>query len=110
MTPEGKVKDGVKNWLRKLQAYWHMPVQNGMGAPALDFHVCVPIVITQAMVGKTIGVYVGIETKAPGKHPTPRQLRTMREIEDAGGVALCVDQQNINEEMVKCLLTMITTR
>jgi hypothetical protein len=108
MTLEGRVKDEIKKFLRKLQAYFHMPVQNGMGAPALDFHTCIPIVITPAMVGKTIGVYVGIEAKAPGKQPTPRQTRTMSDIQDAGGIAICVDQQNINEEMAKCLVKIIT--
>jgi len=106
-TPEGKVKEEIKRWLRKLRAYWHMPVQNGMGAPALDFHVCMPIVITPAMVGKTIGVYIGIEAKAPGKEPTPRQTRTMSDIIDAGGIAICVNQENINEELAKCLINLI---
>lgn len=107
-TPEGKVKASLKKWLSKLQAYYHCPVQNGMGAPALDFHTCIPIVITPAMVGKTIGVYVGIEAKAPGKQPTPRQTRTMSDIQDAGGIAICVDQHNISEEIAKCLVDLIT--
>lgn len=90
-TPEGKVKAHVKTILKMLKAYWHMPVQNGMGQPALDFHVCLPIVVTQEMVGTRIGVYVGIETKAPGKHLTPRQEQTARAIRDSGGKVFLID-------------------
>lgn len=91
MTPEGKVKGTVKTLLKMLKAYWHMPVQNGMGQPALDFHVCLPILITSEMVGKRMGLYVGIETKAPGKPLTPRQQVTARSIEDAGGKVFLID-------------------
>ncbi|MFI5397627.1 MAG: hypothetical protein ACHQ9S_18980 [Candidatus Binatia bacterium] len=90
-TPEGAVKYRVKVLLKKLQAYWHMPVQNGMGSPSLDFHVCLPVLITQDMVGKTMGMYVGIETKAPGNVPTARQLTTMAEIRRAHGHALVIE-------------------
>lgn len=86
-TPEGRVKDKVK---RRLTAefplcYRFMPVQNGMGAPALDFYFCID------------GVFVGIETKktppsgsrtAPA--PTPRQRTTMEDITTAGGLAFLV--------------------
>lgn len=90
-TPEGKVKDKVKAVLRSRLSYWHMPVQNGMGQPALDFHVCMPVLITPEMVGETIGVYVGIETKKPGGKLTPRQINTMAEIAAAGGKTFMID-------------------
>lgn len=79
MTPEGKVKAKVKDVLRRRRVYWHCPVQNGMGAPSLDFICCAN------------GLYLGIETKAPGQKPTPRQLNTMSEIEAANGLTLVVD-------------------
>jgi hypothetical protein len=62
-----------------------------MGSPALDFHVCVPVEITPEMVGQTIGLYVGVEAKAPGGQPTPRQLNTMAEIAAAGGKTFLID-------------------
>lgn len=72
--------------LRQHGAYWHCPVMNGMGAPALDFHVC------------HRGRYAGIETKAPGNKPTPRQLRTKRDIELAGGVVFIIsDGEGLKE-------------
>ena len=78
-TPEGKVKDVVKEELNHIGAYWHMPVQNGMGRPSLDFNGCYK------------GMFFAIETKAPGKEPTPRQLITIREIEQAGGLVFVID-------------------
>lgn len=80
-TPEGKVKDYVRARMAKLYplSYRFMPVQNGLGAPALDFYYCVG------------GHFLAIETKAPGKKPTPRQLATKKEIEDANGVVWIVD-------------------
>jgi hypothetical protein len=51
-----------------------------MGAPALDFmHVTVK--------GRTCA----IETKAPGKSPTPRQLLTISAICEAGGTVFVID-------------------
>lgn len=90
-TPEGRVKSTVKTFLKLCRAYWHMPVQNGMGQPALDFHVCLPILITPDMVGSRVGLYVGIETKAKGKSFTPRQQVTANAIVEAGGKVFLID-------------------
>lgn len=106
-TPEGKVKDKLKAFLLRLRAYWHMPVQNGMGSPALDFHVCIPVVVTPAMVGKTVGIYVSIETKAEGKKPTPRQLATAERIEKSGGKVFIVDNFD-HKEIATWLLALLT--
>ena len=78
-TPEGRVKDGVKMVLAKYKVYYHCPVQNGMGAPSLDF------------IGCHVGHYFGIETKAPGKRPTPRQIITMDSIIRCGGKIFVID-------------------
>jgi hypothetical protein len=77
-TPEGKVKERVKRLLKSFGIYWHMPVMNGMGSPSLDFICCVR------------GYYLAIETKAPGKKPTPRQELTMKAIAAAGGFVYVV--------------------
>lgn len=78
-TPEGKVKAAVKEVIKKHRAYWHCVVQNGMGAPSLDFICCFK------------GRYFAVETKAPGKKPTPRQEITISQIEDAGGKVFVID-------------------
>jgi hypothetical protein len=57
-----------------------MPVMNGMGAPALDFH-CIHR-----------GMAFCIETKAGNKKMTPRQEATSNDIRLAGGLAFLVNE------------------
>lgn len=80
MTDEGRVKAAVKRLLSKYNCYWLMPVMNGMGAPALDFHCIVK------------GYAFCIETKAGNKQPTPRQEQTILAIQKAGGKAFVVNE------------------
>lgn len=80
-TPEGLVKAMIKRRVNREwpSAYGFMPVQNGMGAPALDFFWCI------------LGLFVAIEAKDFGKKPTPRQEVTADHIKIAGGLAFVVD-------------------
>lgn len=76
-TPEGKVKSKLNRRLEKHfgpRCYRFMPVQNGLGAPGLDYHCCID------------GLAVFIETKVPGKHMTERQKITTEKIKAAGGM------------------------
>jgi hypothetical protein len=69
LTPEGKVKAAVKRVLARYpESYFFMPVQAGFGKKTLDFLIC------------HYGEFIAIETKAPGKKPTPLQDDTIREI------------------------------
>ena len=78
-TPEGRVKAKVTKALKGRPHTWRfMPVQNGMGAPALDYIICIE------------GYLVAIETKVPGKQLTPRQKLTAREITAARGTVYVV--------------------
>ena len=79
MTPEGAVKAKVKKLLEAYGCYYLMPVQNGMGSPTLDFLGC------------HNGRFFSIETKAPGKKPTPRQEVTIKKIQLAKGPAFVID-------------------
>lgn len=78
-TPEAKVKDAVKALLKEYECYYFMPVQAGYGMPSLDFLVCCN------------GMFLAIETKAPGKKPTPRQEDTIAQMKLAGAVTFVVD-------------------
>lgn len=85
MTPEAKVKVMLKRRLEDIfgdDAYRFCPVQNGMGAPALDVYYCIR------------GWFVAFETKAPGKKPTLRQQETIDQIKRAGGFAFVVDGED----------------
>lgn len=108
VTPEGAVKRAVKKVLEEyatdfevldildkatrggyLYSFW--PVQNGMGAPSLDCLVCY------------YGVFLAIETKAPGKKPTPRQTTTINQMESAGGVVLVIDSVEAVDKLRRAL-------
>jgi hypothetical protein len=87
MTPEGIVKAKVKVILKIHGAYYHMPVMNGMGAPTLDF------------IGCHMGFFFAIETKAPGKLPTPRQLMTIDTMAKTGAKIFVIDGPKGLEEL-----------
>jgi hypothetical protein len=91
VTPEGKIKKLVKKVLDEfsesvndgvfhtsvLKQFW--PVPAGFGASDLDCIVCY------------YGRYIAIETKAPGKRPTPRQELTIAQTRGAGGPVFVID-------------------
>jgi len=77
-TPEGKVKVKVKAMFKRYGIYYHMPVQNGMGEPTLDF------------VASVNGRFFAVETKAPGKKLTQRQLVTKDKMAKSGAYVFVV--------------------
>ena len=86
-TPEGAVKERVKKVLTKHGAYWHCPVQNGLGAPSLDF------------VGCYRGLFYAIETKAGNGKPTPRQETTIADMRKAGAKVFVVNAVSGMDEL-----------
>lgn len=84
MTPEGEVKKEIDREIKEMKddgvpLYSHRPVQNGMGAPTLDY------------IGCCKGNYFAIEAKAPDKEPTLRQEDTMKKIREAGGETFVIN-------------------
>ena len=81
MTPEGQVKAKIKRLLSSFRPrlYYHMPVQNGMGSPTLDFN------------GVVASRRFDIEAKAPGQKPTSRQSMTIEDLEAAGSRVFVID-------------------
>ena len=79
-TPEGTIKKQIRALFLEYgaQVYSSMPVQNGMGTPMLDFHVCVN------------GNYLAVEAKKPTGVLTARQELTKAAIEAAGGTVFRV--------------------
>ena len=61
--------------------------------------------ITQEMVGQKLGVFMGIETKAPGKakNTTPNQKRHLENIHAAGGVAIVAADSQVVEDALNRL-------
>jgi Holliday junction resolvase len=92
MTPEAKVKAKVKKILLEVGAYYAMPVTGGYGNSGVpDFLICKG------------GLFYAIECKANGNKPTALQLKNLEDIYKAGGVALVVDEKNVDQlkEMFK---------
>lgn len=107
MTPEGRVKHAVKRRLRgRAGAVWYyMPVQNGYGATGIpDFICCAKTVITPDMVGLEVGLFVAVETKAPGKlgELTANQQRQLAGIREAGGIAVAADSEARLPDVLTC--------
>jgi hypothetical protein len=85
-TPEAKVKSLIKQLLILHDAYYVMPVSNGMGRHGVpDFLVC------------AYGRFIGIEAKTAGKYPTELQMSNLRQLDATGGVALVINETNLHE-------------
>jgi hypothetical protein len=90
-TPEKLVKNKVVAQLKALGAYYFYPVTGGYGASGVpDIIVCYK------------GRFFGLECKANGNKPTALQRLNIDKINDAGGIALVIDEHNMNE--VKTIL------
>jgi hypothetical protein len=84
MTPEARVKAGARHICEAAGAYWNPIVQCAMtkaGHPDVD--VCFR------------GRFIAIECKAKKNRPTDLQLRRLREIRTAGGLALVVNEMTL---------------
>jgi len=85
-TPEGRVKASVKKELDAVEAYYAMPVSNGMGRHGiLDFLVC------------HRGRFIVIEAKAGKGKTTALQKHEIDKIVRAGGIALVINEHNLDE-------------
>lgn len=93
MTPEAKVKKKVREVLKALGAYYVMPITGGYGnSGAPDFVVCLR------------GRFIGIECKAGKGKTTALQEKNLAQIRSAGGLAIVINEENINElkhELIK---------
>lgn len=87
MTPEAKVKLKVRKLLDELEAYYFLPVSNGMGVMGIfDFVCCVNT------------VFVGIECKSDAKKkPTSLQTRNAKRAQAAGAVVFLAHIDNLTE-------------
>ena len=85
-TPERAVKDKVVAQLKTLGAYYFYPVTGGYGASGVpDIVACLK------------GRFIGIECKANGNKPTALQQMNLDKIAAQGGIALVIDETNVNE-------------
>jgi len=84
MTPEAKVKAKVRDALKRFGAYYVMPVTGGYGRQgAPDFLVC------------HNGHFIGVECKAGKGVVTPLQQKNLRDIQEAKGCAIVINENNL---------------
>jgi hypothetical protein len=84
MTPEGRVKNKVKDILKANDIWYFMPAANGYGKVGVPDFICC-----------WNGRFLAIETKAPGKKDalTANQQMQIGLIRHADGWALVVDNE-----------------
>lgn len=87
-TPEAKEKEKVIRYLDEIGAWHFAPSMFGAGRNGIpDRVVCYR------------GKFIGIEIKAGENKPTPWQERCLREIVEAGGVAIWGTAEKIIREL-----------
>ena len=86
MTPEAKVKKVVVEQLKTLGAYYFYPVTGGYGMSGVP-----------DVVGCYKGRFFGIECKAGRNKPTALQSKNLLDIESAWGIAVVVNEKNMND-------------
>ncbi len=78
--PEYFIKQAVNITLMSYpESYVFRSVPFGYGPSTVDYLIC------------HYGLFIGIETKAPGEKPTDRQRLILRQINGAGGQAFVID-------------------
>jgi Holliday junction resolvase len=86
-TPESKVKAKVRATLTALGNYHFMPPSNGFGRAGIpDIVGC-----------RSDGRFFGIECKAGKGKTTALQERELERIEQAGGIALVINENNVDQ-------------
>ena len=86
MTPEAKVKKRAVVQLKTLGAYYFYPVTGGWGKSGVpDIVACYK------------GLFLGLECKAGKGKPTKLQELNLKQIDDIGGYALIVNEDNVDD-------------
>lgn len=85
MTPEGKVKKKGRAILNQMGVYHFPPFSGGYGRAGVPDDV-----------GCYRGYFIGIEYKANGGKPTALQLKELQNIRECGGIALIIDETNVD--------------
>lgn len=85
-TPEKKVKEKVVKILKQRSVYYFFPATHGYGRSGVPDIICCHN-----------GRFLAIECKAGNNKPTVLQEKEMQGIRDSGGVAIVINEENIDE-------------
>jgi pantoate kinase len=95
-TPEAKVKAKIKAILKEHNVYYAMPIGSGYGNSGVpDFLCCVS------------GKFVAIEAKAGKGEPTALQEKNLRQIKEAGGLAVVIREAELENGYFAELINLI---
>ena len=97
-TPEGKVKRVVTKQLREMGAYYFFPATGGYGRSGVP-----------DIVGCYKGLFFGIECKAGKNKPTVLQEKNLRDIQQAGGFQIVINEDNMRDIEKKLDLRWLST-
>lgn len=86
LTPEGKVKDKCKDIMKKHGVWQFSPSMNGMGRAGIPDLICC-----------VNGFFLAVECKVGKGKTTALQDRELAAIRTAEGVALVVNEDNLDE-------------
>ena len=86
MTPEKKVKMTITKQLDSLGCYYFFPATGGYGSSGVP-----------DIVGCYKGKFFGIECKAGKGKTTPLQDKNLKDIDEAKGISLVVNENNIDD-------------
>jgi Holliday junction resolvase len=86
MTPEKKVKQRAVAQLKAMGAYYFYPVTGGFGSSGVPDIVCC-----------LNGRFIGIECKAGKGKTTALQDKNLAAIAAAGGLALVINEENVDQ-------------
>lgn len=95
-TPEGKVKAAVRKVLVEEGVYYFSPPGMGLGRSGIPDIICC-----------CVGKFIAIEVKAGKGKTTALQDRELTAIHNNGGIALVINENNINT--VKEIITWVKT-
>jgi len=103
-TPEGRVKDEVREELKRYTpaVWWFMPIGGMFSMPGIP-----------DIVGVARGKFFAIEVKSAKGRPTKMQLAVHTLIEDAGGVIAIVKpgevdiEQQVRAVLARCGITLL---
>jgi hypothetical protein len=87
-TPESKVKKKGRTILDQMGVYHFPPFSGGYGRAGIPDDI-----------GCYRGRFIAIEYKANGGKPTALQLRELQNIRESGGIALIIDETNVENLM-----------
>ena len=86
MTPEAKVKKKVTEILKRYDAYYFFPATGGYGKSGIPDIICC-----------YKGRFIAIECKAGKNEPTALQWKNLQAIQDAKGIALVINEHNVDD-------------